>query len=161
MFFISLLLVFLNEQETKNSLNMSNIVTTHWKGGMQFESDNPSGKTVVMDTNVEGSDTRFGLSPKAIMLSAIAGCSGIDIVPLLDKMRVVIDDFKMVIKGELTDEHPKYYHRVTVDYHFYGKELNEKKIKKAVDLSVEKYCGVMEMFRRFAEIKTNIHIHNK
>jgi putative redox protein len=161
LFFISLLLVFLNEQETKNSLNMSNIVTTHWKGGMQFESDNPSGKTVVMDTNVEGSDTRFGLSPKAIMLSAIAGCSGIDIVPLLDKMRVVIDDFKMVIKGELTDEHPKYYHRVTVDYHFYGKELNEKNIKKAVDLSVEKYCGVMEMFRRFAEIKTNIHIHNK
>jgi putative redox protein len=161
LFFISLLLVFLNEQETKNSLNMSNIVTTHWKGGMQFESDNPSGKTVVMDTNVEGSDTRFGLSPKAIMLSAIAGCSGIDIVPLLDKMRVVIDDFKMVIKGELTDEHPKYYHRVTVDYHFYGKELNEKKIKKAVDLSVEKYCGVMEMFRRFSEIKTNIHIHNK
>lgn len=140
---------------------MSNIVTTHWKGGMQFESDNPSGKTVVMDTNVEGSDTRFGLSPKAIMLSAIAGCSGIDIVPLLDKMRVVIDDFKMVIKGELTNEHPKYYHRVTVDYHFYGKELNEIKIKKAVDLSVEKYCGVMEMFRRFAEIKTNIHIHNK
>ena len=151
----------MNEQETKNSLNMSNIVTTYWKGGMQFESDNPSGKTVVMDTNVEGSDTRFGLSPKAMMLSAIAGCSGIDIVPLLDKMRVVIDDFKMVIKGELTDEHPKYYHRVTVDYHFYGKELNEKKIKKAVDLSVEKYCGVMEMFRRFAEIKTNIHIHSK
>ena len=151
----------MNEQETKNSLNMSNIVTTHWKGGMQFESDNPSGKTVVMDTNVEGSDTRFGLSPKAMMLSAIAGCSGIDIVPLLDKMRVVIDDFKMVIEGELTDEHPKYYHRVTIDYHFYGKDLNEKKIKKAVDLSVEKYCGVMEMFRRFAEIKTNIHIHNK
>ncbi|MCH7524712.1 MAG: OsmC family protein [Bacteroidetes bacterium] len=140
---------------------MSNIVTTHWKGNMVFESDNPSGKTVVMDTNVEGSDTRFGLSPKAMMLSAIAGCSGIDIVPLLDKMRVVIDDFKMVIKGELTDEHPKYYHRVNVDYHFYGKDLNEKKINKAVDLSVEKYCGVMEMFRRFAEIKTNIHIHNK
>lgn len=151
----------MNEQETKNSLNMSNIVTTHWKGNMVFESDNPSGKTVVMDTNVEGSDTRFGLSPKAMMLSAIAGCSGIDIVPLLDKMRVVIDDFKMVIKGELTDEHPKYYHRVNVDYHFYGKDLNEKKINKAVDLSVEKYCGVMEMFRRFAEIKTNIHIHNK
>ena len=151
----------MNEQETKNSLNMSNIVTTHWKGGMQFESDNPSGKTVMMDTDVAGSDVRFGLSPKAMMLSAIAGCSGIDIVPLLDKMRVVIDDFKMVIEGELTDEHPKYYHRVTIDYHFYGKDLNEKKIKKAVDLSVEKYCGVMEMFRRFAEIKTNIHIHNK
>lgn len=140
---------------------MSNIVTTHWKGGMKFESDNPSGKTVMMDTDIVGSDVRFGLSPKAMMLSALAACSGIDIVPILHKMKVILDDFKIVIEGELTDEHPKYYHTVTVDYHFYGDNLNEKKIKKAVDLSVEKYCGVMEMFRRFAEIKTNIHIHSK
>jgi len=140
---------------------MSNIVTTHWKGGMQFESDNPSGKTVIMDTDVEGSDKRFGLSPKAMMLSAIAGCSGLDIVPLLDKMKVVIDNFKMIIEGELTDEHPKYYHTVTVDYHFYGKDLNEKKINRAVNISAEKYCGVMEMFRQFATITTSVHIHNK
>lgn len=140
---------------------MSNIVTTHWKGGMKFESDNPSGKTVMMDTDIVGSDVRFGLSPKAMMLSALAACSGIDIVPILHKMKVILDDFKIVIDGELTDEHPKYYHTVAVDYHFYGDNLNEKKIKKAVDLSVEKYCGVMEMFRRFAEIKTNIHIHSK
>jgi len=139
---------------------MSNIVTTHWKGGMKFESDNPSGKTVIMDTDVEGSDKRFGLSPKAMMLSAIAGCSGLDIVPLLDKMKVIIDDFKMIIEGKLTEEHPKYYHSVQVDYHFYGKNLNEKKINRAVNLSVEKYCGVMEMFRRFTTIKTIVHIHN-
>ena len=66
----------------------------------------------------------------------------------------------MIVEGELTDEHPKYYHTVTVDYHFYGKDLKESKINKAVDLSIEKYCGVMEMFRRFAKIKTTVHIHN-
>jgi putative redox protein len=148
-------------QETKKTLYMINKVTTHWKGGMQFESDNPSGKTVIMDTDVAGSDVRFGLSPKAMMLSSLAGCSGLDIVSVLEKMKVKDYDFKMVIEGELTDEHPKYYHTVTVDYHFYGDNLNEKKIKKAVDLSVEKYCGVMEMFRRFATINTNIHIHSK
>ncbi len=153
-------MVFLNGQVTKKSLNMLNKVTTQWKGGMQFESDNPSGKTVIMDTGVEGRDKRFGLSPKAMMLSSIAGCSGLDIVPLLDKMKVIINDFKMVIEGELTEEHPKYYHTVRVDYHFYGKDLNEKKINRAVNLSVEKYCGVMEMFRRFAAIKTTVHIHN-
>jgi len=140
---------------------MADTIITNWKGGMKFESDNPSGKTVMMDTNVEESDQRFGLSPKAMMLSAIAGCSGLDIVPLLDKMKVAIDDFKMVIEGELTDEHPRYYHTVKVDYHFYGKDLNEKKINRAVDLSVEKYCGVMEMFRRFATITTSVYIHNK
>jgi len=153
-------MVFLKEQVTKKSLNMLNKVTTQWKGNMVFESDNPGGKTVVMDTDVEGSDKRFGLSPKAMMLSSIAGCSGLDIVPLLDKMKVIINDFKMVIEGELTEEHPKYYHTVRVEYHFYGKDLNEKKINRAVNLSVEKYCGVMEMFRRFATIKTIVHIHN-
>ena len=139
---------------------MSNKVTTEWIGGMQFESDNPSGKTVIMDTDVEGTDVRFGLSPKAMMMSSLAGCSGLDIVSVLEKMKVIDYKLRMEIEGELTDEHPKYYHTVTVDYHFTGHDLNPKKIKKAVDLSVDKYCGVMEMFRQFAEIKTNIHIHN-
>ena len=75
-------------------------------------------------------------------------------------MKVELDDFKMIIEGELTDEHPKYYHKVSVDYHFYGKDLNEKKLQKAVDLSKDKYCGVMEMFRQFATVTTEIHMHN-
>ena len=139
---------------------MSNKINVVWKGGMQFESDNPSGKTVVMDTNVEGSDERYGLSPKAMMLSSLAGCSGIDIVSILDKMKVKNYRLEMDIEGELTEEHPKYYHTVTVDYHFYGSDLKESKFKKAVKLSVEKYCGVMEMFRRFSKININTHFHN-
>tara|TARA_R110002073_G_scaffold6370_1_gene37684 strand:+ start:1309 stop:1731 length:423 start_codon:yes stop_codon:yes gene_type:complete len=140
---------------------MTNKITTEWKGGMTFESDNPSGKTLMMDTDVEGSNERFGLSPKALMLSALAGCTGLDVVSVLDKMKVTDYDFKMEVTGELTNEHPKYYHKVKLDYHFYGKDLNEKKIKKAVDLSVDKYCGVMEMFRQFAKLDTEIHYHNK
>lgn len=139
---------------------MTNKITTHWISGMQFESDNPSGKIVVMDTDVEGSTTRFGLSPKAMMLSSLAGCSGLDVVSVLEKMKVENYKFKMEVEGELTSEHPKYYHTVTVDYHFYGTDLSESKINKAVNLSVDKYCGVMEMFRKFATVKTNIHIHN-
>jgi putative redox protein len=140
---------------------MINKITTEWKGGMKFESDNPSGKTLMMDTDVDGSDERFGLSPKALMLSALAGCTGLDVVSVLDKMKVANYKFKMEVTGELTDEHPKYYHKVKLDYHFYGDDLDEKKIKKSVDLSVEKYCGVMEMFRRFATLETEIHYHNK
>ena len=118
---------------------MSHKTTTHWKGGMQFESDNPSGNTVLMDTVVKGQDKQFGLSPKAMMLSALAGCSGIDIVEILEKMKVVDYKLKMEVEGFLTDEHPKFYHKVHVDYHFYGKDLEEEKITKAVNLSVEKY----------------------
>ncbi len=139
---------------------MSHKITTQWKGNMLFESDNPSGHNVSMDTSEENGGTNKGLRPKAMMLSSLAGCSGLDVVSILDKMKVGVDDFKMDVEGQLTDEHPKYYHTVTVDYHFYGSNLDEGKITKAVNLSVDKYCGVMEMFRKFAEVKTNIHFHN-
>ena len=138
---------------------MADKITTHWQGGLTFESDNPSGKLVKMDTDIEGQDERFGLSPKAMMLSSLAGCSALDVISTLDKMKEEIDDFKIEVSGELTDEHPRYYHSVIVDYHFYGSDINKKNCERAVDLSVEKYCGVMEMFRRFAEVKTNIFYH--
>jgi len=139
---------------------MADKITTSWKGGLTFESDNPSGKMVSMDTNIDGQTERYGLSPKAMMLSALAGCSALDVISTLDKMKVQIDDFKIDVSGELTDEHPRYYHSVVVDYHFYGSDLNKKKCERSVDLSVEKYCGVMEMFRRFATIETHLHFHN-
>ena len=139
---------------------MSHKTTTQWKGGMLFESDNPSGKSVLMDTVVNGQTERFGLSPKAMMLSSLAGCSGVDIVEILEKMKVT--DYKLIIDvtAELTDEHPKYYNKVHVDYHFYGQEPSQNKINKAVTLSVDKYCGVMEMFRKFSTVSTKIHTHN-
>jgi putative redox protein len=139
----------------------SHTVTTVWKENMQFETDNPSGHKVLIDTSEENGGNNSGLGPKAMMLSALAGCSGLDVVSLLKKMRTEIVDFKMDVTGELTDEHPKYYDKVSVDYHFYGTNLDEEKINKAVKLSIDKYCGVMEMFRKFAEIKTTNHFHNQ
>lgn len=135
---------------------MEHIVTTQWKQNLQFESDNPSGHSVIMDTSVENGGNGSGLSPKAMMLSSLAGCSGLDVISVLNKMKVTLDDFKIIVTGKLTEEHPKYYHSVTLAYHFYGSNLEREKLKKAVDLSVEKYCGVMEMFRKFAEITIDI-----
>lgn len=135
-----------------------NKVTTHWKGGTLLEADNPNGRTLLMD---DSSKMGEGFGPKALMLASLAGCSGIDIGILLEKMRLTVDDFRIDTVGELTEEDPKYYHKVTVEYHFYGPELQESKIKKAVELSVEKYCGVMEMFRRFAQLDISIHYHKK
>lgn len=138
----------------------SNLVTTTWQKNLLFKSDNPLGGSLLMDTSQENGGNAAGLSPKALMLSSLAGCSGLDIVMILDKMRAVVDDFKIEIKAELTEEHPKTYKEVHVDYHFYGQELDEEKIEKAVKLSVEKYCGVMEMFRQFATVTTKNHYHN-
>ena len=139
----------------------TNTVTTHWKKNMQFESDNPSGNTLIMfDASADNGSVK-GFGPKALMLSSLAGCSGLDVDSLLEKMRAEVDDFNIVVTAELTEEHPKFYNKVKVDYHFTGSDLKEDKIKKAVNLSVEKYCGVMEMFRQFAEVKTEIFLHNK
>ena len=137
-----------------------NTVTTVWKENMVFESDNPSEETLFMDAPDEGIENK-GLRPKALMLSSLAGCSGLDVVSLLKKMRAEVEDFKMIIHGELTEEHPRYYHKVVVEYHFYGNDLQEDKINKAVKLSVDQYCGVMEMFRQFAKVTTEVYLHGE
>lgn len=137
----------------------TNTVTTTWKKDGIFESDNPSGHTLNMyDASGDNGDV-VGFGPKALMLSSLAGCSGLDVDSLLKKMRAEVADFNIIVTGELTEEHPKFYHKVHVDYHFYGSDLKEDKITKAVNLSVDRYCGVLEMFRQFAKITTEIHLH--
>jgi putative redox protein len=136
-----------------------NIVKTFWKGGMVFNATNPGGDLVMGTSKDLGGDDK-GLRPKAMMLASLAGCSGIDIAMLIKKMKVEIATFDIEVEAELTEEHPKYYRTVKCIYNFYGNNLNETKIKKVVDLSVDKYCGVMEMFRQFAEVKIEIKYHN-
>ena len=130
-------------------------IKTTWKGNMQFESTNPGGNLMI-DGGSENDDNRDGYRPKALMLSSLAGCSGLDIVPLLKKMRAEVDNIEIDVTANLTEEHPKYYDKVHVAYTFYGNNLKKNMIEKAVGLSVEKYCGVMEMFRSFAKVTTEI-----
>ena len=74
-------------------------------------------------------------------------------------MKLDVANFKIEIEANLTEEHPKYYDKVAIHFHFYGDDLNESKLQKAVDLSVEKYCGVMEMFRQFADLTVETHFN--
>jgi len=134
-------------------------VTTVYKQGMQFETDSPTGFKTMMDTSPANGGANDGMGPKALMLSALSGCTGLDIVFVLNKMRVPIPEFKLEARGELTQEHPKYYDKVWLDYHFYGDDLDQSKIRKAVELSETTYCGVMEMFRRFAQLEIGIFFH--
>ena len=132
----------------------TNTVITNWKNGTtEFECISPNGVKTVLGTSTENNKIA---SPKAMMLSSLAVCSGLDIVEILDKMRVELDNFKISTVASLTDEHPKYYDKVKVQYQFFGKDLDKEKIEKAVNLSVTRYCGVMEMFRGFSKLKTEI-----
>lgn len=138
---------------------MGHKVTTTWKNKMLLESDNPLGKNLLMESGPDFGGSNQGLSPKALMLSSLGGCTGLDVLSLLKKIRVEIEDFKVTVNGELTEEHPKYYDKVSIDYYFTGTDLNEEKIKKVVSLSEERYCGVIKMFRAFAEVTIAIHIN--
>lgn len=134
---------------------MKNKITIHWKKQMHFISENERGN-IPLDAAESVGGQGKGVSPKALMLSALGGCTAMDIASLLKKMRAEVDDFKIDVEASLTEEHPKYYDKVTVTYLFYGKDFKKDKIEKAVRLSIERYCGVMEMFRKFSKVNTCI-----
>jgi len=138
---------------------VKNIIKTVWTEKSQFKSNNPSGYEFTMFDKSQDNGDVVGFAPKALMLSSLAGCSGLDVVSLLEKMRAEVANFKIEVTAELTDEHPKFYNKVKVDYHFTDSELHPEKIQKAVNLSVTKYCGVMEMFRQFADVEIEIFLH--
>ena len=134
---------------------MTNKIEVNWKGNMLFESVAPDG-TVMIDADEAVGGQGKGLRPKALMLTSLAGCTAMDVISLLKKMRAEVDDFKIAVEANLTEEHPKYYDKVKVVYTFFGSDFKKDKIEKSVNLSVERYCGVMEMFRQFAEVTTEI-----
>ncbi|NOR28875.1 MAG: OsmC family peroxiredoxin [Lutibacter sp.] len=134
---------------------MTNKIEVNWKGQMLFESVAPEG-SVMIDAAEEVGGQGKGLRPKAMMLTAMAGCTAMDVASLLKKMRAEVDDFKIEVEANLTDEHPKYYDKVHVTYRFYGSDFKKDKIEKSVNLSVDRYCGVMEMFRQFSKLTTEI-----
>ena len=135
---------------------MKEHITTTWLGNMKFESTNSSEHNLLLEASEENGGTGDGYRPKALMLSGLAGCSGLDVASLIKKMKLEVENFKIEIEANLTEVHPKYYDKVAMNFHFQGHNLDEKKLQKAVNLSIEKYCGVMEMFRQFAEVQVNI-----
>ena len=137
---------------------MEHKIVSEWQSGMHFVADTVGGNAI-LDADEEVGGKGLGKRPKPLMLVSLAGCTGMDVASLLKKMRVEVDDFRVEVTGELTDEHPKTYHTVKVDYYFGGEEVadSKDKIEKAVNLSVERYCGVYEMFRQFAQISFEIH----
>lgn len=116
--------------------------TTTWKGAHTFESEHDGNRIAVDGDKVKGH------GPKALLLSGLAGCSGIDVVDILEKMRVEFSDFSMEASAEQTEEHPKVFTGVEITYRMKTNPENEEKIKKAIELSLDKYCGVAAMLRK-------------
>ncbi len=136
---------------------MKHTVDTSWKGNMLFDA-NVSGHHVMMDAlpPVGGEDK--GSRPKEMMLAALAGCTGMDVVSVLKKMRVELAGLNIRVEAEVTEVHPKHYNKMHIIYEFTGTDLPSNLLKKAVDLSQNRYCGVSFMYKKAMEVTYEIRI---
>lgn len=126
-------------------------IKINWLEKMAFKAD-VMGQEIIMDAAKSVGGQERGPKPKPLLLTALAGCTGMDVVSILKKMKVEVDDFNIIVEGELTDEHPITYKKMHVIYEFKGKDLPLKKLEKAVRLSDEKYCGVSAMYKKAIEL---------
>jgi len=128
-----------------------------WKQGMAFEAD-VNGFKIRMDADPEMGGVNYGPKPKPLTLISLAGCTGMDVISILKKMKIEPEYFNIAVEGELTEEHPKYYHKIHVIYELKGKDIEVEKVDKAVNLSRDRYCGIYELLRHRAEITYEIKI---
>ncbi|MCS7228619.1 MAG: OsmC family protein [Candidatus Kryptonium sp.] len=116
--------------------------------GMTFIGKGESNHWVVMDSAESVGGTNAGTRPMELVLIALGGCSGMDVVSILKKKRVKFDKFEMKISGERAEEHPKVYTKVDVEYIIYGRGINPKDVEHAIELSQTKYCSVSAILKK-------------
>jgi len=137
---------------------MKSSITATWKQKMAFEVE-VAGHKIMIDADEKVGGENRGPQPKPFMLVALGGCTAMDVISILTKMRVELDDFKVRVEGDLTEEHPKHFYKMKVIYEFTGKNLPMEKLKKAVNLSEERYCGVSASYRKAMELSSEIIVH--
>lgn len=130
-----------------------------WTEDMAFEAI-VNGHKIKLDADEKVGGKDRGPRPKPLMLVALAGCTGMDVISILKKMRVSVEDFRVTTDANNTDEHPVHYDQIHVIYEFWGKNIPEDKIKKAVSLSEERYCGVSHIYKQAVTMTSEIKIHN-
>ncbi len=134
---------------------MKHQMNASWNGKMGFETE-LNGHKLVMDAPQEVGGDDLGPRPKLLMLASLAGCTGMDVVSILRKMRVKVEDCNVGIEADMSEEHPKSYTKMHVTYTFKGKDLPMDKLQKAVNLSEERYCGVGTFYRKVIEVTSEI-----
>ena len=132
-------------------------VSTRWLEDMSFESE-IDGHKIIIDAKPEVGGKDRGPRPKQMMLAALGGCTSMDVVSILNKMRVEFKSLNVVVEGELSEEHPKRFLKMHVIYEVEGENLSLDKIQKAVNLSEEKYCGVSAVYKEVLEMTSEIRL---
>jgi putative redox protein len=130
--------------------------TITWTGQMAFSGITPSGHEIKMDASAEVGGRNSGARPTELLLHAVAGCTGIDIISILQKMRLNPASFHMEVEGTRAEEHPKRFTNIHVHYALEG-ELPEDKVIRAIQLSKDKYCSVSHSLNAMITVSYSIN----
>ncbi|HUU29746.1 MAG TPA: OsmC family protein [archaeon] len=132
-----------------------------WVEGLQFVGNPPSNHAITMDGSEKGGGANSAVHPGELVLLALAGCTGMDVISILKKMRVEVADFEVRIEAEAAEEHPKAWKNIKLSYFVAGKDIPEDKLKHAIELSQDKYCSVSATLRSQVEIDYDFEIAEK
>lgn len=129
--------------------------------GLKLKGKDNSGHEIIIDTKKEFGGYDSAPTPVNLLLLSLGSCTLMDVISLLDKMKVDYDDIKVKVSGERHDEHPKTFKYIQIKYIVYGKDPDKSKIKKSIDLSTEKYCSIHAMLKKSTKISNSFEIIRK
>ena len=132
-------------------------INVKWMDGMSFEAD-IDGYKISLDSDPEFGGQNKGPKPKPFMMVALAGCTGMDMVSLMNKMRVEYEALNIIVEGDITEDHPKHFKKMKVIYEITGDNVDLVKVEKAAKMSADKYCGVSHSYKMAMEIDYEIRI---
>ncbi|MBN2789330.1 MAG: OsmC family protein [Candidatus Delongbacteria bacterium] len=117
---------------------------------------------IVVDADKKVGGENKGPTPKGLLLSGLVGCTGMDVASILRKMKIEYSKLELSAETELTEEHPKVFKEITITYYLEGDTgLDRAKIRRAVELSMTKYCGVTEMLKKNSDINYSIYLNGE
>ena len=128
--------------------------------GIALSAVSDSRHWVVMDTSVENGGGQAANSPMELLLAALGGCTSMDVLPMLKKMRMSVERYELEAEADRADDHPRVLTRIHLIYRFWGKELDPKKIEHAVNLSMTQYCSISAMLKATVPITHAVEINH-
>jgi len=133
-------------------------VVLDWKQGLSFNGSAPSGFSVELDAEVEVGGNQGGFSPLELLALGLGGCTGMDVISILQKKRQAVTAFEVRVNTQRATEHPKVWNQVLVEYIVAGKNIDPKAVERAIQLSAEKYCPAQNMLNKAVRIDTRYEI---
>ncbi len=130
-----------------------------WKTNKHFQGINESGVCVNIDASKDHGGEGKGPSPMELMFMGVGGCTGMDVIDMLKKMRQDVTGLTINIRVNRADDHPKVFTKMFIEYHIYGNQIDTNSAERSIQLSREKYCSGIAMMRKTAEIEFKWTIH--